>query len=457
MDISFGKVVPDSGGVKAPMSAGTVTEQKKTVLDEALASVDSNAAQQAHLQRPRSRTASPWRGRGRGAGGIFVRNAHHRQNANRQSLDVAHSSGQSGTSPYKYQHDQSPAVDTESSANNGSMSAGSILDNISSTTAGVSSTAAQRDADAGLSAAQRRRGRTLDPEHLATRNLSPTGTDGSVNDGRKTPAPNMRPALSATTPHFSIATSNAALARYEDKHQLEVLTSRPAQPVKTDSGSSGSTVQTIEIKHSPQSSIHSVDQMTTVPRGQLSKILYKETSAASSVNGSRLSLEDGGNNNHSDANSVASAGRTRRSGSGGESRLGDYKGALVRPPPQSVFGNRARQSTTDLGYALEAVDASEQQTGAIAQSGPQEIPGAYILRPGSNQSTHQSLRQSQGSVHNARSGYSPGDEAWDIASGPKPLGRPVVRDSSRDTPSGAQQSRHSRGIWLYTPPGDRLP
>ncbi|KAJ1772303.1 SEA (Seh1-associated) complex subunit [Coemansia sp. RSA 1843] len=473
-DISFGSVVPDSGDIKAPRSAGTVTEHKKTPLDEPSAGADNNAVQQANLQRPRSRTASPWRGRGRGAaGGIFVRNTHHRQNVNRQNLGVAHGSGQSGSNPYKYQHGQSSAGANSGSANDGSMSAGVVPAN-SNSTAVDASDAAPRDTNASLSTAQRRRGQTLDPEYLATRKLSPTSTDGSVNGDRKALAPNLHPALSATTPHFSISTSNAALARYEDKHQSQVLVSRPARPVKTDSGSSDSTVQTVEIKHSPQSSVHSIEQMTTVPRGQLSKILYKETSATSSANGSggsQFSPEgSGNNNNNSGAESVASAvsaelqsvnpaGRTKRGGSGGESRLGDYKGALVRPPPQSVFGNRARQSTAEIGHALKTADEGEQRARDIAHSGPQEIPGAYISQAGSNQSVRQSLRQSQGSAHNVRSGRSPGDEIWDISNGSKPPGRPAARDTSQgaqQTRNTAQQGRNSRGTWIYTPPGDRL-
>ncbi|KAJ2548126.1 hypothetical protein EV175_004943, partial [Coemansia sp. RSA 1933] len=475
LDISFGKVVPDSEDIKAPRSAGTVTEQKKSTLaDSSVAGAEgTTAAQQANMQRPRSRTASPWRGRGRGAGGIFVRNAHHRQNANRQSLGVSHGSGQSSTSPYKNQHDQGSAMNNGVPANDGSVSAGVIDENSSSAALGTRAIGysggdvAQRDNGAGLSAAQRRRGRTLDPEHLATKQLSPTTTgDSSAKDGRKAQAQNLRPAVSAVSPHFSISTSNAALARYDDNQKLQVLTSRPVLPVKTNSGSSGSTVQTVEIKHSPQSSIHSVEQLNAVPRGQLSKILYKETSAANSVNESQKSLEDVGNNNddnHSVAGSISSVGRTKRRGSGAESRLGDYKGPLVRQTQQSVFGYGTRQNAPDLGYAAATGEDGEQQAEYVAQSGSQEAPSAYMSQAGSNQSARQSLRQSQGSAHSMRPGQSPSDEAWDISANAKPHGRLVGRDATRDVFSGAQQARnagqknrHSRGIWLYTPPSDQL-
>ncbi|KAJ2654293.1 SEA (Seh1-associated) complex subunit, partial [Coemansia sp. RSA 1200] len=480
-EVPLDKAVPVSDDIKSPISAGTVIEQRHRQLGESPTDAEHNASQQMNLQRPRSRTASPWRGRGRGAGGIFVRNAHHRQNANRQGLSVAQSSSQGGLVSFKDQYGQILSADDVSSSNIGSMSAGAVPENSSRNIAEVGAfrtATVPRNAasDAGVSAAHRRRGRTLDPEHLGARKLSPTGARGSANDSGQPLAPDIQPSLSAATPHFSISTNNTTFARHEDKEQINVLESRPFRPIKTDSASSGSTVRTVEIKHSPQSSIHSVEQTTTVPRGQLSKILYKETSAASSVkssSASQFSPEGSGriNSNGDGVTGATSAelhqenatSKTKRSNSGGESRLGDYKGALIRPPPpQSVFGNRPRLSTTDLGHALRSSDEGEQRIEVVSQSGPQEILGTYMSQAGSNQSTQQSLRQSQGSVYDMRTERSPSDEPWDMTNGMKQSGRPTTRESSRDiyqgtqqSRSAAQQARHARGTWLYTPPGDR--
>ncbi|KAJ1986589.1 SEA (Seh1-associated) complex subunit [Coemansia sp. RSA 1358] len=497
--------IHNSSNSKAPKSA-TIVGKRHTSLLESGDATDTVVAQLGGTQRPRSRTASPWRGRGRSSGGIFLRHTNHRQNANRRSLGSPHSLGQS--SDKDGIHGQ--ADDTTLSPKNAPASAGAIQDrssnssNVHSPAANSVTAVSKVVAKGGQSSAYRRRGHTLDPEQFATRNSSPDSADESRIEDRKEP-PDTRATLSAVTPHFRISTGNTSLVQYENNQHSQTTLQQPqAKPAKMDSGSSASTVPTVELQHSPQTSIHSVDQLNTAPRGQLSKMLYKET--PNSNNSSNKNKNNNSNNNNSrgsqiisepdaqksiprNATAIATStaapgtssstgtdssfastgvqpvnaiGRTKRGGSGGESRLSDYKGALIRPPPpQSVFGSRVRQVASDIGHAARATDEHGQRAD-IMQSGSVEVIGAYMSQSSASELAQHALRQSQTTTHNMQTEQSPGDGPWELANNANVSNRSTVRDFGKDalvgtlqSRNGVQHGRQPKALWLHNPLGER--
>ncbi|KAJ2158259.1 SEA (Seh1-associated) complex subunit [Coemansia sp. RSA 552] len=403
------------------------------------------AAEGESSQRPRSRTASPWRGRGRGAGSIFARSSNPRSHMNRQSIGLS-SGHDSNDSP---QGPTSP-VRISSARVSGPNSAGPA----------PGRSHAADPAEHSSSSGHRRRGHTLDPEQLAVRQMSPAGissepaartaidTSASTSDGRKV--------MSATASHFHVKMENASLsAHHPHLASPKTPVGRPARLSKADSASSGATVTTVEIEESPTLSRQS---SAALPQGQLSKMLYREQPQDAGEDGhlfidtAAASAASGGS-----AQQTGVSGRPRRGGSGGESRFGDYKSALGRQSTQSVFGSRPRHGAG--GQPVDMVSALDEsgQHMNMAFSGPVEIPGISL-----RSNTDTGMRQSQDQLgnHGPRNGRSSGDDMRE-RTGPGTGG--LRRISSKDTldigrtqqSRQQQQGQPGRGAWLHTSPGER--
>ncbi|KAJ2142411.1 hypothetical protein IW136_001963, partial [Coemansia sp. RSA 678] len=132
--------VSNSTPTGQPMDNDSITGLHKTVSEQQSPAKDSEQS-----QRPRSRTTSPWRGRGQSSS-IFARSTNPRQHMNRQGM------GGSG------------ALDSTLSPK------GSAQPETAPNSAGLIAERTGSDVT-NHSAGHRRRGRTLDPEQLATRAL----------------------------------------------------------------------------------------------------------------------------------------------------------------------------------------------------------------------------------------------------------------------------------------------
>ncbi|KAJ2851299.1 SEA (Seh1-associated) complex subunit [Coemansia brasiliensis] len=378
-------------------------------------------------QRPRSRTASPWRGRGRGGGSIFARSTNPRMHMNRQGMAGARDSF---TSPGK------GAAQPDNAPNS----------------AGLISERANSDA-AGNSISHRRRGHTLEPEHLGSRNLSPNGGADASSSAETNSTDPRQPSSS----HFHIATENAALSSHYQKPIPHMPSSGyPAKLTKNDSASSNNTVTTLEIENSPQPG-QFTDNLNP-PQGHLSKILYadapRDTADGSS---NRPFSSHAASSSMVKSNSAAAAaaphstgaiGRGKRGSSGGESRLGDYKSALLRQQTSSVFGIRSRNAAGELHSSVQ--DGLDQNAN-MAFSGPVEIPGA-IYRMESD------AAMQRGSGQANRAGMRTGKSSEDH--GDAMPANAIRRMSSKEilSPLNAQTQQPQakpRGAWFHTPPGEK--
>ncbi|KAJ1880043.1 hypothetical protein LPJ71_010592, partial [Coemansia sp. S17] len=178
-------------------------------------------------QRPRSRTASPWRGKARTSGNIFSR---PKANANRQSATGTQLVLQHDDSPHDPNSASVMGGSDASMASSGISSAGLVLER-SSTIAG--------DRPDQYSA-HRRRGLTLDPDHYGARQISTSA--GTESSELLEASSAQRP---TTASHFHIARNNTALAVRTDRRMLQ--SGHPARISKNDSGSSNTTVTTVEV------------------------------------------------------------------------------------------------------------------------------------------------------------------------------------------------------------------
>ncbi|KAJ2551344.1 SEA (Seh1-associated) complex subunit [Coemansia sp. RSA 1878] len=410
--------VSNSTPTGQPMDNDSIPGLHKTVSEQQSPAKDSEQS-----QRPRSRTTSPWRGRGQSSS-IFARSTNPRQHMNRQGM------GGSG------------ALD-------GTLSPkGSAQPETAPNSAGLIAERTGSDV-ANHSAGHRRRGRTLDPEQLATRALSTKNTESnttaetSTSDGHKLHA--------SGAAHFHISTENTTLSSHYQKQAPQMpLSGYPTKLAKHDSASSGTTVATVEIAESPKSG--QPTHQNSLPQGQLSKMLYWEAPQSGTSDGANgpfvpeinISMLNKSNSAAGAAPSSAGvAGRTKR-GSSGESHLGDYKGALMRPQSQSIFGSRQR----NVGDPQSTVHEGFDQAANMAFNGPVEIPGAL-----SRMDTDLGHRRAvQGGKHEQRTGRSSDDPGEPGPSGPSGALR---RMSSKDALDGAYPQQQGRGAWLYTPPGEQ--
>ncbi|KAJ1871488.1 SEA (Seh1-associated) complex subunit [Coemansia sp. RSA 990] len=390
-------------------------------------SKQQQAKESEPTQRPRSRTASPWRGRGRGGGSIFARSTNPRMHMNRQGMAGARDSF---TSPGK-----GAAAQPDNAPNS----------------AGLISERANSDA-AGNLVSHRRRGHTLEPEHLGSRNISPNG-GAEASSPAETNSADIRQASS----HFHIATENTTLSHYQKPIPHMQSSGHPAKLTKNDSVSSTNTVTTLEIEGSPQPG-QSTDQLDP-SQGHLSKILYTDAPRdAADASSNRPFSSHATSASMTKSNSAATAptaphsagatGRGKRGGSGGESRFGDYKSALLRQQTSSVFGTRSRNVAGELhSSGQDGID----QIPNMASSGPVEIPGAMY-----RVESDAAMQRSSGQAHRAgmRAGKST-DEYGDAIPA-----NAIRRMSSKEilSPSNAQAQQpqsKSRGAWFHTPPGEK--
>ncbi|KAJ2887143.1 SEA (Seh1-associated) complex subunit [Coemansia aciculifera] len=391
-------------------------------------------------QRPRSRTASPWRGKARTSGNIFSR---PKANANRQSA--------TGTQ-LVLQHDAASPHDPNSAMVGGS--------DTSLTSSGISSAGLVLERSSTIAgdrpdqySAHRRRGLTLDPDHYGARQIS---TSAGAESGE---LPETSPAKQpATASHFHISRNNTALAVRTDRRMLQP--GHPARISKNDSGSSNTTVTTVEVDASA-SSTHSNELSDAAPRGQLAMMLYNNDPREPGVGGTDLPPLDTpalnafvrGSAGASGLSSAGILGRTKRGGSGGDSRLGDYKGALMRPPTMDIFGTRSRNNTGDQQASGGGAYDDQDLRGGVAHSGPVDT------------SVHMSSSAEQILLHARhaqpmRAGLSSGD---DLSEDTRSAVTFSHASSSRDTlAGGGQQPRAvpsqglgSKGDWMYTSPGER--
>ncbi|KAJ2798682.1 hypothetical protein H4R20_004732, partial [Coemansia guatemalensis] len=424
-----------------------------------------------HAQRPRSRTASPWRGRGRGVSSIFARPSNQRpptarQNSAGRTPGDASGGGSSRGSSSGLQSMDSPVKGAVVNAN-GPNSAGLI----SERNAGGIEGASQAVASAG----HRRRGHTLDPEQLAIRRLSPPrgAADPGAAQARDANTVEGRNVQSATTSHFNVAVSNATLST----HYQRQISPRgyPTKLTKMDSTSSTATAATVEIDESPLLG-QDVERSATIPRGQLSRMLYKEVpgdydndspsrpfspdmQTAAASRGSP-SAGTGAPPLHPQSSNII--GRQNRGGSGSEPRFGDFKGALTRQQSiQNVFGYKPRHSASEQANANAY--ANSDQLLDMSFSGPVEIPGAQDRSGGvlAAQRRHGQQKNTYGLTRPERSS---GDDSGEIV----PAVGVLRRMASKDTLTSTQQAKAAiqqqqpavphaltKGTWFYTPPGVR--
>ncbi|KAJ2349167.1 SEA (Seh1-associated) complex subunit [Coemansia sp. RSA 2673] len=391
-------------------------------------------------QRPRSRTASPWRGKSRPPGNIFSR---PKANANRQSATGTQLVLQHDASPHDPNSASVMGGSDASMASSGISSAGLVLER-SSTIAG--------DRPDQYSA-HRRRGLTLDPDHYGARQISTSaGTESSeLLEGSSAQRP-------TTASHFHISRNNTALAVRTDRRMLQ--SGHPARISKNDSGSSNTTVTTVEVDASA-SSTHSNELSDAAPRGQLTKMLYNNDPREPGVGAADLLPLDTPALNAfarvsagvSGLSSSGILGRTKRGGSGGDSRLGDYKGALMRPPTMDIFGTRSRNTTADQQASGGGAYDDQDLRSGVAHSGPVEA-SVHMSSSAEQIMLHARLAQPM------RAGLSSGD---DVSEDTRSAVTFSHASSSRDTiAGGSQQPRAvpsqglaSKGDWMYTSPGER--
>ncbi|KAJ2083543.1 SEA (Seh1-associated) complex subunit [Coemansia sp. RSA 988] len=423
-------------------------------------------------QRPRSRTASPWRGRGRGVSSIFARPSNQRPPAARQNsagriLGDASGGGSSRGSSSGFQSMDSP-VKGVAINDNGPSSAGLISERNAGGIGGTNQAAA----------GHRRRGHTLDPEQLEIRHLSPlrgaAGPDAvQTRDANTAKGRNVQ---SATTSHFNVAVSNATLST----HYQRQISPRgyPTKLTKMDSASSTATAATVEIDENPLLG-QDVERSATIPRGQLSRMLYKEVPGdysndspsrpfspeTQTASASRGSPNAGVGAPSLPSQSSNAIGRPNRGGSGSEPRFDDFKGALTRQQSiQSVFGNRPRQTAIEQTNA-NACEGSGQLLD-VPFSGPVEIPGTQG-RSGGALATQRHHGQQRSRYGLTRPGRSSGDDSGELMPAVGVLRRmaskealsstqqtkAVIQQQPQQQPVGQHNS--AKGKWLYTPPGER--
>ncbi|KAJ2486813.1 SEA (Seh1-associated) complex subunit [Coemansia sp. RSA 2050] len=400
----------------------------------------SSTPLQTQAQRPRSRTASPWRGKARPSGNIFSR---PKASANRQSAMGAQLALQSDVgSP----HDPNSAIvgasDT-SMVNSGISSAGLVLER--------SSTIAGDRPD--QHPAHRRRGLTMDPDHYGGRQIS-TSTGTESGEMLESPAAQQ----SVPGSHFHISRNNTALAARTDKRMAQV--GNLAKISKTTSGSSNSTVTTVEIDVSA-SSTHSYELSEAVPRGQLAKMLYNDPREPG-VGGADLPPLDTpalntsvrGSTGASGLSSAGILGRTKRGGSGGDSRLGDYKGALMRPPTMDIFGTRSRNNVGDLQASSGGAYDDPDLRGGVAHSGPVESSGAFMSSSAEKTMPHARHAQPM------RGGLSSGDDIMEdtrstVTFSHAPSSKDAISGGGQQPRAVPLQGLASKGDWTYTSPGER--
>ncbi|KAJ2009146.1 hypothetical protein GGI06_005221, partial [Coemansia sp. S85] len=244
-----------------------------------------------------------------------------------------------------------------------------------------------------LHSTHRRRGLTMDPDHYGGRQISASaGTDS----GELLESPVAQQPVPGS--HFHISRHNTALSARSDKRKAQA--GNPTRISKTTSGSSNSTVTTVEVDASA-SSTHSTEPSEAAPRGQLAKMLYNNDSREPGVGGANLAPLDPpalntfvrGGAGASGLSSAGILGRTKRGGSGGDSRLGDYKGALIRPPTMDLFGTRSRNNVGDLQASSGGAYDDPDLRGGVAHSGPVESSGVYM--PSSAEQTMPHARHAQ--------------------------------------------------------------
>ncbi|KAJ2820884.1 WD repeat-containing protein 24, partial [Coemansia furcata] len=401
---------------------------------------DSVGSTSSLNQRPRSRTASPWRGKPRTSGNIFSRPKANRQSATGPQLVLQNDAG--------VPHDLNSVVvggSEGSMTSSGISSAGLVLER--------SSTIAGDKPD--QHAVHRRRGHTLDPEHYGTRQIS---SSAGTESGELLEAPSAK--LPATASHFHISRSNTALAIRTDRRGLQP--GHATRIAKTDSASSNTTVNTIEVDASAPST-YSNELSDAAPRGQLSMMLYNNDSHEPGVGGTDLPSLDTGTlgafvRSGSGASGLSSAGilgRTKRGGSGGDSRLGEYKGALMRPPTMDIFGTRSRNHAGDQQASGSGAYDDPDLRGGVAYSGPAEGSGVHM-----SSSADQIMPHAR-HVQPTRAVLSPGD---DISGDTRSAAAFSHASSGNDTIAGGG-GQHSRAVpprystskddWMYTSPGER--
>ncbi|KAJ2891356.1 SEA (Seh1-associated) complex subunit, partial [Coemansia aciculifera] len=413
-------------------------------------------------QRPRSRTASPWRGKPRASANIFSR---PKANTSRQSAT---------DTQLVLKHDSNSAMAVASLAgsdgsinSSGISSAGLVLER-SSTIAGD-----KPDQYTG----QRRRGHTMDHDHFGTRQISTSaGTDSDVAAGNggaqlEVPAAIMRHTQQpATASHFHVSVNNTALAVRTDRRALQSAYP-PTGLAKNDSGSSNHTVTTVELEASA-SSTHSNEMLDSfAPRGQLSKMLYNnDPREAGGIGGAEplppTDMPAHGNTGRSSSataglSSTGVLGRTKRGGSGGDSRPGDLKGALGRPQTMNIFSTRSRNSNTtgssgDKQASSGGLYDDQDLRGGVGHSGSADTSGAHM--PSSAEHTMPLARHGQP----VRTGVSSGDDLGDDMRSTTTFSH---ASSTKDSiASGGQQQQPravptqdsaSKNNWMYTSPGER--
>ncbi|KAI8319958.1 hypothetical protein GQ54DRAFT_278625 [Martensiomyces pterosporus] len=241
--------------------------------------------------------------------------------------------------------------------------------------------------------------------------------------------------------YFHVSTGKTTLVGQQEKRQAQVPPAHPARLSKNDSGSSNNTVTTVEVDESVPSSL-STEKSAGAPKGQLASMLHREATPGS---GSSQSRSDGGGQAVATApvhareppTPVSGAfGRVKRGGSGGDSRFGDYKGALMRPPIQSVFGNKPRHGAGDQAHTNMSQDTHYQRAKSM-HSGSAETPDALLVQTADG---------------------SPANELGD-STRDKSLRRSTSKDglaTNQPAKLSTQQSPPPKA-WIYPPPGERSP
>ncbi|KAJ2747746.1 SEA (Seh1-associated) complex subunit [Coemansia sp. BCRC 34301] len=441
----------------ASIRTSTASSDHHPLLPAAETTSTDNMSSMNHQpqQRPRSRTASPWRGKPRTSANIFSRPKAN--NASRQSTTDTQLALKHDAVGGSLQGASAISGSDGSVASSGMSSAGLALER--------SSTIAGDRPDQYASAQQRRRGHTMDPDRFGARQISTsTGTEPAVTAGSGThqaPSGTQQQQQPALASHFHVSLNNTALAVRTDRRVPQ-----PAQPTrlaKNDSGSSNNTVTTAELDASA-SSTHSGEALdVTAPRGQLSKMLYNNDLGEAGIGSSELpplsTQPQGVFGRSGTATSGLSPagvlGRAKRGGSGGDSRLGDYKGALMRPSTMNIFTTRTRNNTGDQQGSSGGNYDDQDLRGSVAHSGSAETSGVHMSSSAEHIISHTRLGQPM------RTGLSSGDDLGEDMRSATTFSH---ASSSRETvASGGQQPRAvptqgsvPKGDWVYMSPGERL-
>ncbi|KAJ2507484.1 SEA (Seh1-associated) complex subunit, partial [Coemansia sp. RSA 2052] len=417
-------------------------------------------------QRPRSRTASPWRAKTQSSAGLFTR--PKAKNASRQSA--------TDTQLALKHDDSSSAMVGAVAGSDGSMnssgisSAGLVLER--------ASTIASDRPDQYTSAQQRRRGLTMDPDRFGARQIGTStgaesgvaaGSGGSSGGRARAEGPAAQQQQPATASHFHVSLNNTALAARADRRALQPAPPGhpPTRLAKNDSGSSNNTMTTVELDASASSTHSNEMPDAAAPRGQLSKMLYNNEPPEPGVGGGGGSIElpaldtptrsafGRGGAATSGLALAGNVGRAKRGGSGGDSRLGDYKDALMRPPTMKIFNTRTRNNTGDQQAPNSGPYDDQNLRGGVARSGSAETSGVHMSSSAEQIAPHTRHGQPM------RAGLSSGDDLGeDMRSAAAAFSH---ASSSRDTAaSGGQQPRAvptqglaSKSDWMYTSPGER--